>query len=180
MAIETKHNTRKRLMFITGEDFYFLTYNSLLILYAYGCIRDDKPFHDHRKLAYLVEFVADSRLTSILERTGAGLIVNTSDRQLLVNAYSKGAGRIALLTRLSHALEEREILRVGGDPKHKCLDFWLTEKMKGHPLFENELFGTEKENIERLRSVYSRVRTVSLETMLDHLFQNRGVSTWLG
>ena len=35
-----KEYVKKLLMFIKGEDFYFLTYNILLILKSFNCIED--------------------------------------------------------------------------------------------------------------------------------------------
>lgn len=179
METELKQSSKKRLMYITGEDFYYLTYNSLLLLHEFGCFSKENRFHDHRKLAYLVEFAADYRLTSILQRTGSGKILNPFDRQLLVNAHSKGAGRTALFTRLSYALEMKNIISVNRNVRTKCLDFWLTEQMRGHPLFTGGHFKTERENSEILRIIYNRVRSAGLETMLNNLFQKHGVSTWL-
>lgn len=57
---------RKRLMYVTQEDFYFLTYCLLLILKQIGCTKEDKLFKDIRKLAFCVDLVSDSELILLL------------------------------------------------------------------------------------------------------------------
>ena len=46
-------NSKKRMMFILEEDYYFITIKLLSILKALNC--DIKPFEDYRKLGIIFE-----------------------------------------------------------------------------------------------------------------------------
>lgn len=66
---------KRPLYFISGEDFYFFAYSILLTLEMLGGAA--KRIKDHRKIAYLIQFVSDSRLVDILDRTqGLRFVIN--------------------------------------------------------------------------------------------------------
>lgn len=50
-------SAKKRLMFVTHDDFYFLTYNLILVLSALECTSKDKVFTDLKKIAYLIDLI---------------------------------------------------------------------------------------------------------------------------
>ena len=59
-------NSKKRMMFILEEDYYFITIKLLSILKALDC--DIKPFEDYRKLGIIFEFVKSQENTEFLEK----------------------------------------------------------------------------------------------------------------
>ena len=58
--MKNKTFAKKRMMFIQKEDYNFLTYNLLILLYSLNCISESKRFRDFRKVAYLVDFINSS------------------------------------------------------------------------------------------------------------------------
>ena len=48
---------RRRMMFVAGEDFYFLAYTTLLILDNLKCTTSSNSFSDLRKVAYLADLL---------------------------------------------------------------------------------------------------------------------------
>lgn len=178
MNESTRASARKRLMFIAGEDFYYLTYNSLLLLDSLDCTKPDTRFRDYRKLAYLVDFVADERLCGILTRhRGQGKIGNSFDHHLILSAYARGTPRVNLLSRLTYALEQRGILTTIVEPEQQATSLTV-DRDKLRELVSSVHFEKERQNALALAKVYNRVRSAGLDTLLDKLFYAYGVGSW--
>lgn len=179
MVKDTSLAVKKRIMFIKGEDFNFLTYNSILILDAFGCTTDAKHFVDHRKLAYLIDFVSSPLLTGIVERSShLKVIPSDRDRHALATAYSKGAARVHLITRLVCALERRKILSVTKQPSQPALDLVLHPNSLPNEFLSDPMYVPERETIATLKTVSNQLRTMTLSTTLDRLYVSKGVHVW--
>ena len=62
-------NNIKRLMYISNEDFYLMTYTTLIFLNKLiGKKSKSKTFKDHRKLFYIIKLLSDYRLIDLLIR----------------------------------------------------------------------------------------------------------------
>lgn len=173
---------KKRLMFVKGEDFYFITYNILLLLNALRCDGPSRPFKDHRRLAFLIDFVADPRLTAIINRRRLipARSVHPRDRHELVRAYSNGSGRIHLVTRLVWAMETKGLVSIMRGDKAVAANVTLVPEKVPADFLGSELYEQERQNISALTTLMPKLRTSSLETTLDVLFRQQGVPTWHG
>ncbi|MGD0591486.1 MAG: hypothetical protein ABSA44_11940 [Bacteroidota bacterium] len=174
-AIEFK----KRLMFLKGEDLYFLTYNILVLLHGYSCESSQKPFLDHTKLAYLIDFVADNKLVSMLNSSALkSPQYDSVDKAYLQSAYTEGLIRRHIVSRLFYALERKGIVSLEMKNDKKIVAIWL--KTDGIPtdFFKTELYDVELENVSRLREALPQLRTMTISTMLKRLYSDNGVATW--
>lgn len=172
-------DAKKRMMFSKGDDFYFLTYNTLLLADALGCDSTDKPFQDHRKAAFLVSFIADPQLTSMaLRRRATGRLLPTADRGELAKAYADGSARIHLLTRLVFAFEKKGLVRLQKSKRKQAIDFSLDRDNIPNDYLKNSMFSVEKGNITKLRSLLPQLRKSTLRVLLERLFEENGVEVW--
>jgi hypothetical protein len=102
-----------------------------------------------------------------------------SDKAKLKRVYSKGKERLPFINRLTFALERKGFLRVLPTSDSKVVSVCLLKENMPGAFFDEHLFANEFQNIELIKSAFSRVRTVSLETFLENLFRINGVPTWL-
>lgn len=170
---------KKRIMFIMGEDFNFLTYNILITLDALQCNVEKKAFIDHRKLAYLVDLVSSPILASILERFAKlGTKLNKKDVHALSVAYTNGASRKHFVTRIINSLCTRGMLRIARGSHDLDLKLWLNPDAIPASFLTSELYILERENLTRLKAVSKQIRILTFPTFLDKFFQDQGVRTW--
>ena len=170
---------RKRLMYVTQEDFYFLTYNWLLTLEALGCVSEKKEFRDVRKLAFLVDFVSDRHLTVAVADSATGAKISATDRKLLANAYSRARDRLPQLNRVLFAAERRGLIALFPNEKDRVVNTYLKLDSLPPGFLQSDLFTSERRNLEILGLHQRRLRTGSLNIFLENIFRQNGVVTWL-
>jgi hypothetical protein len=169
-------NIRKRLMFVKGEDFYYLTYNIIAALSILGCYDDGRKFKDHRKLAFLVDFVSDHHLVSIVKRNKDHANLSSLDRELLTRSYSTGLIRQNQIIRLLFILESRGIVSLEKNSNGQ-IDVSLKSDKKD--FFDKEIFVTEFQNMFLLKTNIARLSNLNLESMLNRLYDNYGIKRWI-
>lgn len=179
MNQQSASENKKRLMFIKGEDFYFLTYNIIIILKVLDCTSAAKTFKDYRKLAFLVDFISDWSLLNILLAYPTGKYVNTRDRESLTRSYSSGLVRMNEILKLLFALEKKGILQLVKNPSNGNLDLFLNKSAIPKDLFENDIFKFELDNANMLKKNFSRISSIKLETFLGNFYYNYGITKWL-
>jgi hypothetical protein len=171
-------DNKKRLMFIKGEDFYFLTYNILIILKALKCISPEKKFRDYRKLSYLVDFVSDKKLIDILLLSKDKNRVAQDDREYLSRAFTNGEIRLNEVFKLLVSLEKRKIIVLDRDSGNNTINVSLNSSFNSINIFNDNLFEAENCNVEVLKKVSNKIAMAKLETVIDIFFKKYGVMTW--
>ena len=171
---------RKRMMFVTQDDFYFLTYNLIILLDQLDCKKADKVFVDIRKIAFLIDFISDHSLAMLIAR-GKELDgeVRASDKNTLNNCYSKGKDRVPFVNRLAYALEKKQFITIVADQENKTIGAYLNPDNLPKGFISTEMFDNEIKNVGLIKSTFSRIRTTSLSAFLENVFRSNGVSTWL-
>lgn len=156
-------------MFVAGEDFYFLTYTTLLVMAELGCTSADKIYHDINGIPYLADLVsheADLKLAVL------STPLSQTELSRLSLLYDRAAARSLPYERVLNALAERGLLElVGSDPRGAYL--------KASPStlkLDDELFDGERTRIARLRHL--RLSRVRCATLIAKLFGSHGVRTW--
>ncbi|WP_225412042.1 hypothetical protein [Stigmatella hybrida] len=179
----TKLEARKQLMFAAGEDFYFIAYSTLLTLKGFDCISESKTFKDHRKLAFLVDFLADPKLTWLLDNHPVGEPISSpiaqTDKDRLYSTHNRGLARIPLFFRVLATLERRSIIQTKKGDTPGLLDMHITDPKLVQTLWENPLFKVERQNFLVVKKRIPRLRTATLPLVLNRLFGDFGVTTWL-
>lgn len=174
-----KIDAKKRLMFITGEDFYFLTYNILLLLKALNC-DGKRQFKDHRKLAYLIDFVANENLIDIVETYSKypNRKMNSFDKELLIQAWSNGLVREKLINRLLQALEKKGLIGINRRNNKTFLDVWYMPNETTKKFFKEGIFEIENNNAKKLTKVIKRLSNSTFEKTIEKLFTQFGINNY--
>lgn len=179
MNTEETNRLKKRIMFAKGDDFYFITYNVLLLLSELGCDSAQRVFKDYRKFSFLVDFVSDPQLTEIVaESRDAGVTPSRGDRHELSLAYSRGTSRQHLVMRLICTLETKSLIGIERGTQKEGFDVFLHKEQLPDGFLNDALYESERENIRTLRGLFPQLRMMKLKTMLQQLFESNGVEVW--
>lgn len=164
--MENKYFAKKRMMFIQGEDYNYLAYNFLIILYVLGCVNKSKPFKDFRKIAYLIDFVNN----------------NIADNEFseidYANIYSKAQLKRQLIYHLILVLKNNELIDIDVNLPHNSLNVWLISENIPEDFFKNSIFQNEIKNMNDLKDNISSLRTMTIKRLSEILFVKNNVLTW--
>ncbi|ANC19295.1 hypothetical protein WR52_11115 [Bacillus cereus] len=172
-------NVKKRIMFNRDEDYYFITYNILIILKAYGCKNSKSKWIDYRKLSYLLPLVSNSSLLDLYIRyIDDNRIPPKEDIELLRDTYFKSKLRLKLITSILFTLEANQLVSLMKNDRRHTIDIWINQENISKTFFKSELFEAEVQNINKLKNTIPRLKSLSTKTLLERLYTNNGVSVW--
>jgi hypothetical protein len=174
--MDNRDSVKRRLNFISGEDFYFLTYELLLIIDILTTANG--MFRDHRKLSYLVQLAGDEKAIRILERYEDRTINNAEDREQLFVTFANGEMNKREIFKLVFALERRGILHIERSATPEVVDVQLDRSKLPADFLTNDVFQGDRARIGRIRKVVPRLSTLTMETFLQKVYGNRGVNVW--
>ncbi|MEN6461639.1 MAG: hypothetical protein ABFC94_09760 [Syntrophomonas sp.] len=97
------------------------------------------------------------------------------DIDKLQDVYSAAILRNKQFTRLTYALYKKEIIGMGKSPT--AINLWINS-MEIDSFLNKETFSVEYSNAYNLKKLYPRLRTITTETLIQHLFIENGVRTW--
>lgn len=179
MSLRQERNAAKRrIMFIAGEDFYFLAYTLFIVLSDLGANSAEKEFIDPRKIAYIADMIGSD---SDLHLVTSNAPLSPSGRSRLAVLYDRAVSRRVPVERLLEALAKRGWIAVSRDPAHSDRDrVCLIQTEQVVTMLENPLFKAERNRIKQLRQLLPQLRTMTLATLRQRIFDDRGVRTWGG
>ena len=164
--MKNKSFAKKRMMFIQKEDYNFLTYNLLLLLFSLKCTSESSRFRDFRKVAYLVDFI------------NSGANIEKYSQNELANIYSKAQLKRQLISHLLIVLKNHDFLGVSINTTHKSFDIWLNIENIPKDFFNKEIFEREINNINTLKKYAHSLKTVPVKKLVDEIFTSNNVLTW--
>ena len=164
--MKNKEAARKRIMFIQKEDYNFLTYNLLILLFTLKCTSSQKRFRDFRKVAYLIEFI------------NSGGDISQYSRDDLANIYSKAQLKKQLISHLLVVLCNHNFIEVSINSVSKSFDIWLNLEKIPNEFFDKKLFRKEIENINVLKKHASFLSIITVKTLVDKIFTSNNILTW--
>lgn len=164
--MKDKEFAKKRMMFIQKEDYNFLTYNLLILLYTLDCIDESKRFRDFRKTAYLVDFI-----------NSGGNISDYSQNELAI-IYYKAQLKKQLISHLLVVLRNHDFIGVSINTTYNSFDIWLNLSKIPEDFFNISFFENEISNINILKKHARSLKTVPVKKLVDSLFTSNNVITW--
>lgn len=172
--LPSREEAKRRLMFVPGEDFYFLGYTVLLLLEAFGCRSPERSFQDPQKIAFLADFVgsdADLRLAL------ASAPLTQPARKRLALLFDRALARRAPLERLLSALERASLVSFTRSDEGEE-GIYLRTSTSTRALLDASIYEGERMRISQLRRDFKFLRTMTRLTMKERLFGAHGVQTW--
>lgn len=167
---------KRPLYFISGEDFYFIAYSVLLALNLFG--GSLQRIKDHRKIAYLIQFLSDGRLIDILDRTQGPRSANPVDRELLFSSFTNAELHKREIFKILFSLKRRGFVTIERTETAEVLDITLQAIALPAGFLKSESFSEERANAANLKRIIPRISTLSFDTLLERLYMDRGVRVW--
>ena len=168
-------STKKRLMYLSGEDFYLYCYSVFVILDSLGC-RDGKYFRDYRKLAFLTDIISDDKTVYVVSHS-SGEKLNPKDYERLLDSYSNGLTRRSEILKLLFVLEKRGYVSLNRG-KAQEIDVALTKENLPSDFLSINFFDSESKNIKNVAKKVGRLASLTMDTMLNKIYAENGVKTW--
>ena len=170
------HKSKRPLFFISGEDLYFVAYSILLVLEHLG--GSAKRVKDHRKIAYLIQFLGDSRLIDLLERTQGIGVANATDRELLFTSYTNAELHKREVYKIIFSMERRGFLHMQRTDRPEIIDISLISDRVPQGFFASDAYADERANAESLKKLFPRLSALTFDSLLERLYKDRGVRVW--
>ncbi|QJX76988.1 hypothetical protein [Priestia megaterium] len=162
-------------MFNKDSDYYFIAYNIILILDNLKCYEGKSKFYDYRKLIYILPFISNEYLLNIA-------IKNKKNREneikILEDIYINARLREPILKSILFTLEKKGYLTLEKNATRKCIDIQLKNDTLPDRYLNSALFKIESENIAYFKKYYQRLSFITLESLIDKLFKEKGVIIW--
>lgn len=168
-------STKKRLMYLSGEDFYLYCYSVFVILDSLGC-RNGRYFRDYRKLAFLTDIVGDDKIVYVVSHS-SGEKLNPKDYECLLDSYSNGLTLRSEMLKLLFVLEKRGYVSLNRG-KAQEIDVTLTKNNLPSGFLNSNVFESETKNIKDVSKKVGRLASLTLDTMLNKIYVENGVRTW--
>ncbi|MBV1928909.1 MAG: helix-turn-helix domain-containing protein [Gammaproteobacteria bacterium] len=163
-------------MYLSGEDFYLYCYSVFVILDSLGC-RDGKYFRDYRKLAFLTDIIGDDKIVYVISHS-SGEKLNPKDYECLLDSYSNGLTLRSEILKLLFVLEKRGYVSLNRGRAQE-IDVTLTENNLPSGFLNSNVFESESKNMKDVSKKVGRLASLTLDTMLNKLYVENGVRTWV-
>lgn len=167
---------KKNLMYLSGEDFYLFSYAIFIALESLSC-NNGRYFSDYRKLAFLIEFIKDKKLNYIISNSSEKPL-NPVDKVYLSNSYSVGLSRRSEILKLLFTLEKKNYVILEKGNTKSLVNISLNKEAIPEGFFNKEIFIEEYRNMDCFSKCVQRLSILKLETMLDRVYGENGISTW--
>jgi len=174
MMHKNREFAKKRMMFIPSEDYNFLTYNLLILLKEMGCTSKETSFQDFKKIAFLIDFIS-SKDGDLIDNN---IELEDQKYKKLKQIYQKSHLKKQLLTHIIVALKNKKYLDFDTNTTHYSIDIWINESEIPKDFFDKQIFKTEMSNIKKIKKVWGLRKNTALKTLLEKLFEQRGVQVW--
>ena len=167
-------NSKKRLMFILEEDYYYLTLKTIAILKALKC--DKKCLVDYRKICLIYEVIKDPSNIDLINKSNLDIF---ESNKLLNIAYSAKMNS-AIFKRIIFFLEKKNIIRLEKNIKQESIDVYLCDSEEVKFLISENLLKEDIIKVEKLQKEISRIRSVKFSTLNNNIFGKSDVVLWEG
>ncbi len=141
---EKNIEVKKQIMFSLENDYYFITYNLIYILYVMRCTSEKRPFRDYEKLSYMIPFISDDALLQVL---GKEKVPFKEERRKLKEIYINSRMKQKLILLIINALEKKGYVSIRKREKTDTLDLWLNTDRIPNVFVDQNLYQYEITNI---------------------------------
>lgn len=167
---------KKKLMFISSDDFYLLTYATIIILDSLKCT-DERFFKDYRKIPFIIEMITNSRNMLILELSASGEL-HKGDKEFLFHSYTNGLAKRSEALKILFTLEKKGYVSLHKGDAEALVNITLNKESLPPKFLVKEVFKSEYMNCERFKRVVQRSTVITLDTFLGKVYRDRGIKIW--
>ena len=169
-------DSKKRMMFILEEDYYFITIKILSVLKALEC--DKKPFEDYRKLGIIFEFVKSEDNINFLEKLICNRYDDIFDSERAIKIFCDSRLCVAVIKRILFFLDKKEMIELIRSKKNSNIDVKLKNSAKLEELIDLGILDEDLKRCRKVKCLLPRIRSLKLETLQKKIFGYDEVSKW--
>jgi hypothetical protein len=166
-------NSKKRMMFVLEEDYYFIIIKLLTILIGLDCKK--KSFTDYRKLGFIFEFIKANENMNLFDKVFSGEELNLFDNERLLKIFCDSNMDISVIKRVLFFLEKQNIISLEKNNKFSCIDVRLLYNSQINNLLNQDIFDEDIKNVKKIRKAINRVRSIKFETLQTKIFGYGGL-----
>ncbi|HHC7379141.1 hypothetical protein P3553_18560 [Vibrio parahaemolyticus] len=172
-------NNIRRMMYVSGEDFYVMTYITLFLLEdLIGKKSKSKCFKDHRKMTYLIQLLLDNRLIDIIKRYENREIYNIADKEFLFDSFSRSEQKKNEVEKLLKMLNHEGYIDLIKSKNPEVYDIKINSNNIPESFFNNDAFKDVKIDIKELKSSVKRINVLTHSKFIENVYQLRGLNLW--
>ena len=168
--------SKKRMMFILEEDYYFITIKLLSILKALDC--DKKPFEDCRKLGIVLEAIKSEENIIFLQKLIHHSQLNIFDNDKAIKFFCDSRLDVSVIKRVLFFLEKQNMVELTRSIKNSNINVTLKESEAFNNLIEMKILDEDLNRCFTVRKLIPRIRSLKLETLQKKVFGYDEVSKW--
>lgn len=173
----TKHDVKRRLFFSDIYDYNYLTYHLFIILHELHCVSEDRAFKDHRSMPVLFELMNNRECaTSFVRHAATDTWYTDSEYIEMLDLYVRSRSASKQFVQLAMVLSRRG--QVGVKVTKGVVSLWATDEAQLQAFFQTDLFAGEIALFRKLVAALGRVRIVRYETIVEKVFESKGVVLW--
>lgn len=169
-------DSKKRMMFILEEDYYFITIKLLSILKALDC--NKKPFEDYRKLGIVLEAIKSEENIRFLQKLIHHGQLNIFDNDKVIKFFCDSRLNVSIIKRVLFFLEKQNMVELTRSVKNSNIDVTLKESKAFNDLIEMKILDEDLNRCFTVRKLIPRIRSLKLETLQKKVFGYDEVSKW--
>ena len=169
-------DSKKRMMFILEEDYYFITIKLLSILKALDC--DKKPFEDYRKLGIVLETIKSEENIIFLQKLIHHSQLNIFDNDKAIKFFCDSRLNVSVIKRVLFFLEKQNMVELTRSIKNSNINVTLKESEAFNNLIEMKILDEDLNRCFTVRKLIPRIRSLKLETLQKKVFGYDEVSKW--
>lgn len=172
---EYNSNIKKRIMFNKDSDYYFIAYNTILILDNLNCYEGKSNFCDYRKLIYILPFISNEYLLKSSLKNG---VLSEHQISMLEDVFINAKLREPILKSILFTLEKKGLLILEKNNSRKCIDVRLIPNSLPKEFLSSEIFKIELDNVNSFKKHYKRLNYIGIDSLIEKLFKEKGVIIW--
>lgn len=169
-------DSKKRMMYILEDDYYFITIKILSILNALGC--EVKPFEDHRKLGIVFEFIKDEKNFIFLHKLLLNENLDLFDNERAVKIFCESKLNVSVIKRVLFFLEKQEMLELTRSQKNSNINILLIKSNKFLDIIDEDVLSDDMERCMAIKKLIPRLRSLKLVTLQNKIFGYSEVTKW--
>lgn len=169
-------DSKKRLMFILEDDYFYITLKVLAILKALDC--EIKPFEDYKKLGIIFEFIKDQANILFLEKLITRPQLDIFDNERIINISCNAKMNTAVIKRVLFFLEKQNMISMKKSLKGDFIEVFLLKTPQLNELISENVLNDDLTRIASVKSYIPRIRTLKISTLRKKIFGASEVASW--
>ncbi|MCW6106303.1 hypothetical protein FDA95_12585 [Clostridium botulinum] len=169
-------NSKKRMMFILEEDYYFITIKILSILKALEC--EVKPFEDYRRLGIIFEFIKNDTNFYFFNKLIKGKKQDIFDNEKAIKIFCDSKLDVSVIKRVLFFLEKQDIVKLQKNTKRSNVDVLLLNNKNINNLIKSGVLKDDLEKVLVIKRAIKRLRSLKIDTLQTKIFGYSEVTKW--